>query len=215
MADLERRFTSEELSDLILRADALKGLDDEVKSHQIIEFIDSHNGDLIDLKTAYEIGEEIGIPREYLKKALNLYPSVGEQLSDLDGHNAYEPIDITVQTYRQALNKALTDIYPFHEFKAWHDTTSPVFLKFFKIERKFKKKVFFGRFREPKVSVSKKRLAFLSFSEGSNGHFSLNAEFDDPLFLHACSRTLKGLNERYERYLKGYSTKRNYRISND
>ncbi|MBU2590298.1 MAG: hypothetical protein KJ939_06225 [Nanoarchaeota archaeon] len=217
---LERTFTSEEVTSIILEASNMqirqefqlkkKKFNEETAQEQVA--INS-NPNQYSIDNIYELARKYDIPEHYIPKAINNHKlSLEEQISDLQKFGINKSWRIKKlddkkkkrqkrkfkYTYGQELIRAIEEAFPADEFKAkWHrlilnSDGDHTRLNIYKITETSKKRIF-GKGR--KIKHKCKKLVGVIFGKYPSYGDKLKIIIYDPLFLRKCGTELEELNK--------------------
>ncbi len=201
----ERILNEEELRNVIAHADSQQQYDrrrqDERLLEGIVKWEEQKEG--ISVSTAYEIGEELDIPREYLQRAIEmLYPGKEQVVKDIETVGS-QPSALTshrhvYNTYVVVLEEALQQGYPGERFHRRELFYYPFWEAAFYLSRE--------RWNIFKKIKKKRLLAEITFyaneynRTGCTG-CDVSINLYDPLFLRATGEKLKELKGSLQEYL--------------
>ena len=185
----KRIFNEKELVEVLSKAEALQKLDE---SREEANFIESVGKTLqtysdIDEEIVYSVADELKIPKEYVRQALETnYIPKEEQIDDIKNHNAAPTFQLIQKTYHRDLFNALQRFSPLEKFYCYDKWFRCRFSKAKTRERFLRKTI--------NLEVLATAFSWRYISEGTTKVF-YDFELFDPLFLHACGNTLKMLEE--------------------
>jgi len=208
---LEGIFTSEELTQILIKASALQELDNSEKRGLIERRLLEVGETLIGFELAYEATEDLGIPRKYFDMALKLVDlPLEEQLADLKKYGAVPTVSVFVEDYRKKFGKELNEHYPLWDFRSdvnlnTSDNRAYSNIDFYKLE---------NRRLESIIGKSKRKLAKLAI-EGRGGDsqikgLKLKLDLFDPHFIAACGQRFEELNEIFSEYISAVNVVHHY-----
>lgn len=202
-----KTLTQEELKNVIAYADSLQQYDRRRQDQKLLEGIVKREEQAtqkvegISLAIVYEIGKELDISREYMKRALEaLYPDRDQKAKDLElvkGKLSPEVVHHSIHDrYKQRCLAALQRAVPAQKCTVDEDLPSgkywgglPSEITFY--QQQLKTKTFFRWTYQARKEVS---LATLIFSP-ENSNYKVDAHLYHPLFLRAASIELTALQE--------------------
>lgn len=158
-----------------------------------------------------EIAQEVGIPQQYMERALQFrYPSREQQIEDLNSHGAMPSGELLVQAYWESIRKALYSSLP---QDSWLEKPSDDLLNhiyYYQILQRNTKRKFLG-WEWTAKKKEKKLIAKLYIPDG-DGWFSVELKVYHPLFLRSCGEAILNLNRRLEKYLHKYTVITHYEV---
>ena len=184
-------------------------------------------------QSAYDIAHLLGTPDQYVKRIIDTrHPSIDQQLSDVNAHDAKFSVGAVIETYRTKILNRLRLSFPSEDFE---DEGSSV-TESGKIDgewrARMKARVYsFNRvalvrqerrrlFRGPLVKQWKlpTPLGIIGFSGSVSSVLApvedvgIDLQVKDPCFLRACGDELKALNEKFKAHVSYYSVVTDYTV---
>ncbi|MEK6741585.1 MAG: hypothetical protein AABX91_00960 [Nanoarchaeota archaeon] len=189
---LERILSEEDFRKAIARAEAFRAHDEFLKDgeqyREALRQLGSPEG--VSVSRAYQIAQELDIPRDYFERALKMNPGKEEMRKDLERIGAKPHFDLLVSTYQRELSKSIQEAFPSDEFEAVRGDDYPQ-QKIFMIKKIIKR---------GKLFVRTKILTTVEIkSHSSKDDIDIDIDIYSHDFVAGCAETLKGLDERFGR----------------
>ncbi|MBU2561068.1 MAG: hypothetical protein KKD17_02140 [Nanoarchaeota archaeon] len=212
-ADNKKMISIDDFTQVIGRAAALQALEASRRNEALLPLAEGDNSTakVIPLAHLYDSAGGVGISREYIDRAMEtLGPSLEEKVHDVRAVGARATEDVMIKTYQQDLLLALKNAFPDNEYKAskcphWTDYIPSIQFTIRENSTTYEKRRKFPWLKKEHVAVRKsKQLATVIFYRPLNEELQVRVEVSDPLFLRACSETLKNLEEEFKDKTKGH-----------